>query len=80
MFRIKKPSPNLTNNNVWIPKTFNDPLKACFTNKKYTGRSKKSLWCDLEEKWLGNSKIFFDGVFLYIFTSSQEVRAFQVKA
>ena len=29
--------------------------------------SKKSLWCDLEEKCLRNSKIFFDGVFLFSF-------------
>ena len=36
------------------------------------GGPKKSLWCDLEEKCLWNSKIFFDGVFL----STQEVRAF----
>ena len=27
---------------------------------------KKSLWCDLEEKCLRNSKIFFDGVFISI--------------
>ena len=38
------------------------------------GGPRKSLWCDLEEKCLRNSKIFFDGVFP--FTSSQEVRAF----
>ena len=46
----------------------------------YTGLPKKSLWCDLEEKCLRNSKFFFNGVFLslYIFTSSQEVRAFWV--
>ena len=33
-----------------------------------TGWSKKSLWCDLEEKCLGNSKIVFDGVFLYTYS------------
>ena len=33
-------------------------------NSKYLqGGPKKSLWCDLEEKCLRNSKIFFDGVF-----------------
>ena len=37
---------------------------------KVQGGPKKSLWCDLEEKCLWNSKIFF------IFTSPQEVRAF----
>ena len=31
------------------------------------GGPKKSLWCDLEEKCVRNSKIFFDGVFLYIY-------------
>ena len=30
------------------------------------GGPKKSLWCDLEEKFLRNSKIFFDGVLLSI--------------
>jgi hypothetical protein len=29
---------------------------------------KKSLWIDLEEKCLRNSKIFFDGVFLSIYS------------
>ena len=38
------------------------------------GGPKKSLWCDLEEKCLGN--IFWLSLSLYIFTSSQEVRAF----
>ena len=33
-----------------------------------TGWSKKSLSCDLEEKRLRNSKIFFDGVFLSIYS------------
>ena len=44
------------------------------------GGPKKSLQCDLEEKCLRNSEIFFDGVFLstYIFTSSQKVRALLV--
>ena len=32
------------------------------------GGPKKSLWCDLEEKCLRNSKIFFDGVFLFIYS------------
>ena len=31
------------------------------------GGPKKSLWCDLEEKCLWNSKIFFDRVFLSIY-------------
>ena len=39
-----------------------------FGGKKSTGWSKKSLWCDLEEKCLRNSKIFFDGVFLSIYS------------
>ena len=41
------------------------------------GGPKKSLWIDLEEKCLRNSKMFVDGVFLsiHIFTSCQEVRA-----
>ena len=29
---------------------------------------KKSVSCDLEEKYLGNYKIFFDGVFLSIYS------------
>ena len=33
-----------------------------------TGWSKKKLWCDLEEKCLINSKIFFDGVFLSLYS------------
>ena len=32
------------------------------------GGPKKSLWCDLEEKCLGNSKIFFDEVFLSVYS------------
>ena len=32
----------------------------------YTGWSKKNLLCDLEEKCLRNSKMFFDRVFLSI--------------
>ena len=32
------------------------------------GGPKKRLWCDLEEKFLRNSKIFFDGVFLSIYS------------
>ena len=32
------------------------------------GGPKKSLWCDLEEKCLWNSEIFFDGVFLSIYS------------
>jgi hypothetical protein len=32
------------------------------------GGPKKKLWCDLEEKCLRNSKIFFDGVFLSIYS------------
>ena len=32
------------------------------------GGPKKNLWCDLEEKCLWNSKIFFDGVFLCIYS------------
>jgi hypothetical protein len=44
--------------------------KTVFSN--YTiyiqGGPKKSLWCDLEEKCLRNSKIFFDGVFLSIYS------------
>ena len=38
----------------------------------YTGWSKKSLWCDLEEN------IFWWSLSLNIFTSSQEVRAFYI--
>ena len=34
----------------------------------YTEWPKKSLWCDLEEKRLRNSKICFDGVFLSIYS------------
>ena len=34
----------------------------------YTGWSKKSLWFDLEEKCLRSSNIFFDGVFLSIYS------------
>ena len=34
----------------------------------HTGWSKKSLCCDLEEKCLRNSKMFFDGVFLSIYS------------
>ena len=34
----------------------------------YKGWSKKRLWCNLEEKCLWNSKIFFDGVFLSIYS------------
>ena len=37
-------------------------------NYNYTGWSKKSFLCDLEEKCLRNSKIFFDGVFLSIYS------------
>ena len=37
-----------------------------YAGKKY--RVVQSLWCDLEEKCLGNSKIFFDGVFLSIYS------------
>ena len=41
------------------------------------GAPKKSFRIDLEEKRLRNSKMFVDDViFLYIFTSSQEVKAF----
>ena len=36
---------------------------------------KKSLWCDLEDKCLGNSKKKLWSLSLCIFTSSQEVRA-----
>ena len=45
--------------------------------KKYTivcigiyiqGGPKKSLWCDLEEKCLGNSKICFEGDFISIYS------------
>ena len=32
------------------------------------GGPKKSLWCDLEEKCLRNSNMFFDGVFLSIYS------------
>ena len=32
------------------------------------GGPKKSLWIDLEEKCLRNSKMFFDGVFLSIYS------------
>ena len=32
------------------------------------GVPKKSLWCDIDEKCLWNSKIFFDGVFLYTYS------------
>ena len=36
--------------------------------KETQGGPKKSLWCDLEEQCLRNSKIFYDGVFLSIFS------------
>ena len=32
--------------------------------KSYTGWSKKSLWIDIEEKCLGNSRSFCDRVFI----------------
>ena len=32
------------------------------------GGQKKSLWCDLGEKYWRNSKIFLDGVFLSIYS------------
>ena len=38
------------------------------TKDRYTEWSKKKLWCDLEEKCLRNSKIFFHGVFLSIYS------------
>ena len=40
------------------------------------GGPKKSVWCDLEEKYLRNSKISFDGVFLSIYSPYVRVRAF----
>ena len=40
--------------------------------KNIQSGQKKSLWCDLEEKCLRNSKIFLS-IYLY---SCQEVRAF----
>ena len=46
-----------------------------YKNIKYTGWSKKSLWCDLEEKW--NYKILFDGVFFSIYSHLlKKVKAF----
>ena len=56
-------------------------LASCQIQKEKNvlqGGPKNSLWSDLEEKCLRNSKMCFDGVFLstYIFTSSQEARAF----
>ena len=39
------------------------------------GGPKESSGCDLEEKCLLNSKIFFDGVFLSIYLHLQEDRA-----
>ena len=32
------------------------------------GKVFENLWCDVEEKCLKNSKIFFDGVFLSIYS------------
>ena len=41
------------------------------------GGPKKGLWIDLEEKCFEKFKIiFWLSLYLYIFTSSQEVRAF----
>ena len=42
-------------------------MKYTDSNQQYTGWSKKSLWNDIEEKCLRNSKVFFGGVFLYIY-------------
>ena len=60
-----------------------------FNKKKeiYTGWYKKSLWCDLEEKclrnskiFLWNSKIFFYGVFLsHIFSGSKSFLSYVEK-
>ena len=51
---------NHTKNINWIHKTKSE----C----NIQGGPKKSLWCDLEEKCWRNSKIFFDGVFLSIYS------------
>ena len=40
--------------------------------KIYNGQ-KKSLWCHIEEKCLGNTKIFFDGVFLSIYSHRKKI-------
>ena len=45
-------------------------------DRNVQGGSKKSLWCDLEEKCLRNSKIFFDGVFLSMY--AHLVKKFQL--
>ena len=39
-----------------------------YIDSMYTGWSKKRLGCDLDEKCLRNSKILFDGVFLFIYS------------
>ena len=46
----------------------NSRLAFMELKQQCTGWSKKSLWCDLEEKCLWNSKIFFDGVFFSIYS------------
>ena len=47
-----------------------------YKKNTYTGWSKKRLWIDLEEKCLRNSKnVFWWSLSLYMFTSTQEVRA-----
>ena len=51
---------------------FNKARQLLYCIKKVVlllqGGPKKSLWCDLEERCLRNSKIFFDGVFLSIYS------------
>ena len=61
---------NLSYNNWDLNSTkWNIPFGTLISvaNTKTYQWSKKSLLCDLEEKCLRNSKIFFDGVFLSIY-------------
>ena len=54
-------------------------IEAKSNFKSYTyaqGGPKKSFWNNLEEKCLRNSKKKWWSLSLYIFTSSQDVRAF----
>ena len=43
-------------------------LYVSILTKNFTEWSKKKSWCDLEKKCLRNSKIYFDGVFLSIYS------------
>ena len=46
---------------------------AVYTIYNIQGVPKKSLWFGLEEKCLRNSKIFFNGVFLYLTNWEEEI-------